>query len=35
MFIFELILTTLKLSAIFRGSLGSGVDWLEPKIKPP
>jgi len=32
--IFESILTTFKLSIIFRGSWGSINNWLEPKIKP-
>ncbi len=32
MIIFESILTTFKLSVIFRGSLGSSVDWLETKF---
>jgi len=32
---FESILTTSKLSIIFRGSWGRFEKWLEPKIKPP
>jgi len=35
MIIFELILTTIKPSTVFRGSWGSSVNWLEPEIKPP
>jgi hypothetical protein len=35
MIIFGLILTTFKLSIIFRGSSGSSVNWLEPKIETP
>jgi len=35
MIIFESILTTSKSSIIFRGSWGSIVNWLEPKIEPP
>jgi hypothetical protein len=35
MIIFELILTTFKMSVIFRGGLDSSDNWLEPKIKPP
>jgi hypothetical protein len=31
---FELILTTFKLSTVFRGSWGSIENWLEPKIEP-
>jgi len=34
MIIFKLILTTFKSSAIFRGSCGRGIIWLEPYIKP-
>ena len=34
MIIFELILTTFEASFIFRGSLGSIENWLEPKTKP-
>jgi len=34
MIIFELILTTFKLSAVFRFSSGSSVNWLEPKTEP-
>ncbi len=35
MIIFESILTFFKLSVVFRGSWGSCVNWLEPKIDPP
>jgi len=35
MIIFGLILTTFKLSVVFRGSWGSCVNWLEPKTEPP
>jgi hypothetical protein len=30
---FESILTTFKLSIILKGSWGSGVNWLKPKIE--
>ncbi len=33
--IFESILTTFKLSLIFRGSWDCSINWLEPKTKPP
>jgi len=32
---FKSIFTTFKSSIIFRGSWGSGVNWLEPKTEPP
>ncbi len=32
---FELILTTFKLSIVFRINWGSIKNWLEPKIEPP
>jgi hypothetical protein len=35
MIIFESILSTFELSIIFRGSLGSGVNWLKLETKPP
>jgi len=35
MIIFESNLTTFKLSIVFRGSLNSSENWLEPKTKPP
>jgi hypothetical protein len=35
MIIFDSILTTFKLSIIFRGNWGSSDNWLEPKIEPP
>ncbi len=35
MIIFESILTTFKLSVIFNGIRGRGVNWLEPKVEPP
>jgi len=34
MIIFKSILTFLKSSIIFRGSWGSNVNWLQPKIEP-
>ncbi len=33
--IFESILTTFKSYIVFKGSWGSSVNWLEPKIEPP
>jgi len=33
--IFELILTSFKLSIVFGGSCGSTENWLEPKTAPP
>jgi len=35
MIIFGPILTTFKLSIVYRGSWGSIENWLEPKTKPP
>jgi len=35
MTIIESILTLLKSSVVFKGSWGSCVNWLEPKIEPP
>jgi len=35
MIIFESILTTFKLSIVFRGSWGRSVNWLESKMEPP
>jgi len=35
MIIFELILTTFKLSMVFRGIWVSSENWLELKIEPP
>jgi len=32
---FEFILTLFKSSTVFRGSRGSCVNWIEPKIEPP
>jgi len=33
--IFVSILITFQLSVVFRGSWGSSVNWLEPRIEPP
>jgi len=35
MILFGSILTTFKLSIVFKGSWGSIENWLEPKTKPP
>jgi len=35
MIILESILTNFKSSIVLKGSWGSSVNWLKPKIKPP